>query len=103
MRDRRTGVTERVSLGLKGAQGNDDSNVLGIASNTAISDYGRFVAFKSLASNLVRGDRNGTTDVFVRDRLTGTTERISVDGSGRGGRGAATHPRSARTGATWPS
>ncbi|HET9737057.1 MAG TPA: hypothetical protein VFP78_02970 [Solirubrobacteraceae bacterium] len=81
VRDRRTGVTERVSVGLKAAQGNDDSNILGIASNTAISDDGRFVAFKSVASNLVRGDRNGTTDVFVRDRLTGTTERISVDDS----------------------
>ena len=79
VRDRRAGVTERVSLGVKGAQGDDDSNILGIASNTAISDDGRYVAFKSVASNLVRGDRNGTTDVFVRDRLTSTTERISVD------------------------
>ena len=82
VRDRRTGVTERVSLGLKGAQGDDDSNMLGIATNTAISDNGRFVAFKSIATNLVRGDRNGNTDVFVRDRLAGTTERISGAGGG---------------------
>ena len=83
VRDRRTGVTERVSVGLKGAQGDGDSNMLGIATNTAISDDGRFVAFKSEATNLVRGDRNGLTDVFVRDRLAGTTERISVDSAGR--------------------
>ena len=82
VRDRRTGVTERVSLGLKGAQGDGDSNMLGIATNTAISDDGRFVAFKSEATNLARGDRNGLTDVFVRDRLAGTTERISADGGG---------------------
>jgi uncharacterized repeat protein (TIGR01451 family) len=79
VRDRRTGLTERVSVGLKGVEGNGDSNFLGIATETAISDDGRYVAFKSEASNLVRGDRNGATDVFVRDRVAGTTERISVD------------------------
>ena len=79
VRDRRTGLVERVSLGLKGAEGNGDSNFLGIATETAISDDGRYVAFKSEATNLVRGDRNASTDVFVRDRLAGTTERISVD------------------------
>lgn len=82
VRDRRSGTTERVSLGAKAAQGNGDSNVLGVASNTAISDDGRYVAFKSEASNLVRGDRNANTDVFVRDRATGTTERVSVDNAG---------------------
>jgi uncharacterized repeat protein (TIGR01451 family) len=83
VRDRRSGTTERVSLGVKAAQGNGDSNVLGVASNTAISDDGRYVAFKSEASNLVRGDRNANTDVFVRDRAAGTTERVSVDNAGR--------------------
>jgi len=83
VRDRRSGATERVSVGAKGAQGDGDSNVLGISTNTAISDDGRYVAFKSDATNLVRGDRNGVTDVFVRDRATGTTERVSVDNAGR--------------------
>lgn len=92
VRDRRTGVTERVSLGLKGAQGDGDSNMLGIGTNTAISDDGRFVAFKSEATNLVRGDRNGVTDVFVRDRLAGTTERISVDSDAREAAGGGDQP-----------
>jgi uncharacterized repeat protein (TIGR01451 family) len=82
VRDRLTGVTERVSVGRKGAQGNGDSNFLGISTAPAISDDGRYVAFKSDASNLVKGDRNELTDVFVRDRAAGTTERISGDGGG---------------------
>jgi uncharacterized repeat protein (TIGR01451 family) len=82
VRDRRTGVTERVSVGPKGAEGNGDSNFLGIATAPAISDDGRYVAFKSDASNLVKRDRNELTDVFVRDRAAGTTERISGDGGG---------------------
>ncbi|MFL5910608.1 MAG: hypothetical protein ACJ768_08600 [Gaiellaceae bacterium] len=45
----------------------------------AISADGRFVAFRSFASTLVPGDTHGAADVFVRDRLTGTTERVSVD------------------------
>ena len=87
VRDRRTGVTERVSLGPRGAEGNGDSNMLGITSAPAISDDGRYVAFKSEATNLVKGDRNGLTDVFVRDRVAGTTERVSVDSRGREGDG----------------
>ena len=82
VRDRRSGVTERISVGARGVQGNGDSNFSGIASAPAISDDGRFVAFKSDASNLVKGDRNGLTDVFVRDRAAAVTERISGDGGG---------------------
>src|ERR671914_164950 len=80
VRDRLTGVTELMSIGPRGVQGDGDSNFLGISTAPAISDDGRYVAFKSDASNLVRGDRNGLTDVFVRD-LSGpspTTERVSV-------------------------
>jgi uncharacterized repeat protein (TIGR01451 family) len=82
VRDRRTGVTERVSVGAKGVQGDGDSNFLGISTAPAISDDGRYVAFKSDASNLVKGDRNQLTDVFVRDRAAGATEKISGDGGG---------------------
>jgi uncharacterized repeat protein (TIGR01451 family) len=82
VRDRVTGVTERVSVGVKGAEGNGDSNFAGFATAPGISDDGRFVVFKSDASNLVRGDRNGQTDVFVRDRAAGVTERISGAGGG---------------------
>ncbi len=46
------------------------------------SDDGRFVAFESGASNLVVGDNNGAADVFLRDRLAGTTQRISRTPSG---------------------
>jgi hypothetical protein len=47
--------------------------------DAAISTNGRFVAFSSDAADLVTGDTNGWIDVFVRDRLNGTTERVSVD------------------------
>jgi len=48
----------------------------------SLSADGRFVAFTSDATNLVLGDTNGASDVFVRDRQTGTTERASVDSTG---------------------
>jgi uncharacterized repeat protein (TIGR01451 family) len=82
VRDRRSGVTERVSVGPRGVQGNRDSNFSGISTAPAISDDGHVVAFKSDASNLVKGDRNGLTDVFVHDRAAGVTERISGAGGG---------------------
>lgn len=40
------------------------------------------MAFGSDATNLVAGDTNGSSDVFVRDRLTGATARVSVDSAG---------------------
>lgn len=48
----------------------------------AISADGRYVAFESDADNLVPGDDNGSTDIFVRDRVAGTTTRVSTDASG---------------------
>lgn len=79
--DRKLGITERVSVNSDGEQGNGNSGDFG----TNISADGRYVAFHSFATNLVPGDTNGWTDVFVRDRLTGTTERVSVDSDGRQG------------------
>ena len=76
VRDRLLGTTERVSVGTGGIQGNDGSEL------AVISADGRFVAFSSLASNLVTGDTNGTWDLFVRDRQNGTTERASVSTAG---------------------
>jgi Tol biopolymer transport system component len=58
----------------------------------ALSGDGRYVAFASTASDLVPGDTNGVMDVFVRDRLTGVTTRVSVSGSGVEGNGASSHP-----------
>ena len=48
------------------------------SAEAALSRTGRYVAFRSSATNLVRGDANGVEDVFVRDRLAGGTRRVSV-------------------------
>lgn len=76
--DRTTGATELVSVNSAGVQAN------GSSSNPSISADGRFVAFYSSATNLAPGgDTNGSVfDVFVRDRLSGTTEVVSVDSFG---------------------
>ena len=71
-----TGTTVRASVASSGAEANQGSRL------AALSADGRFVAFESDASNLVRGDANGVRDVFVHDLATGTTERVSVDASG---------------------
>jgi len=76
VRDRWAGTTERASVDSAGAQSDLES------SSPAISADGRFVAFASQATNLVAGDTNAAIDVFVRDRLTGTTERVSVSVAG---------------------
>ena len=70
--DRQTGSIEIVSVSSNGRQGE------GLSSFPDISDDGRFVAFDSDAPNLVRGDRNGITDVFRHDRATGETILVSV-------------------------
>jgi Tol biopolymer transport system component len=67
-----TGVLECISLDAQGAIGDNTSG------SPALSAGGRYVAFHSLASNLVPGDANSQFDVFLRDRQTGTTERLSV-------------------------
>ena len=86
--DRQTGAIERVSLGLAGAETNGDSGgqpvsgpLPGNAWGLAISDDGRYVSFISEASNLVSGDTNGQSDVFLVDRVTGSTVRINQRGA----------------------
>jgi Tol biopolymer transport system component len=81
LRDRLAGVTRRVSVGAVG-QANGDS------AEPSISADGRFVAFSSQASNLVPGDTNGTSDIFVRDMLTGVTRRVSVGAAGQANGGS---------------
>ena len=71
VRDLATGTTTLVSTGLNGLPANNDSD------DASISADGRYVAFGSLASNLVAGDTNSFSDVFVRDLETGTTTRLS--------------------------
>src|SRR5438270_168011 len=54
----------------------------GASVSPALSSDGRYVAFESLASNLVPNDTNGWEDVFVRDRVGGTTARVSTASGG---------------------
>jgi len=76
VRDRERGTIERVSVDRNGNDANGGSG------NASISGDGRFVAFESAASNLVLGDLNFTTDVFVRDRKHDFTFRVSVSSTG---------------------
>jgi hypothetical protein len=75
VRDRQTGTTQRVSVSDSETEATDRSF------SPSISADGRYVVFYSRASDLVAGDTNNVTDVFVRDRTAGTTERVSVDSS----------------------
>ncbi|MBI5433774.1 MAG: PD40 domain-containing protein [Planctomycetes bacterium] len=85
-RDLTTGVTTRVSVASGGAQAN------GSSSAPTISADGRFVAFFSNASNLVAGDTNSASDVFVHDRQSGITSRVSLDSAGAQGDGQSAVP-----------
>ncbi len=82
MYDRQTHSIERVTLAADGTQ------TEGSGAGVSISDDGRYVAFNSNASNIVPGDTNGYQDIFVYDRQTGTTERVSVAVDGTQGNGA---------------
>ena len=88
VRDTLTNTTTLVSLDSAGTQGNG-GNVLGTPS---ISADGRFVAFSSRAFNLVPGDTNFKFDMFVRDTLTNTTTRVSVDSAGNPGNSSSSSP-----------
>ncbi len=71
-----SGETRLVSVDSDGNQGN------GISLENSISANGRFVAFRSVADNLVVGDTNGVYDVFVHDMHTGETRRVSIGSDG---------------------
>src|SRR5215203_329970 len=77
VRDLRRQTTTRVSVSSTGVEAN------GASYYPAISADGRVIAFRSYARNLVSGDGNGVEDVFVHDRATGRTERVSVATSGK--------------------
>ncbi len=85
VRDRTLGVTERVSVAdQSGAQGD------GRSFHPSISADGRFVAFASLATNLVGNpDTNGVHDIYVRDRATGRTRLASLVAAGHPTTGSA--------------
>ena len=82
--------TELISVSSVEVQGNGPSGVgagfvTPSSARTGVTPDGRFVGFVSFADNLVPGDTNLSSDVFVRDRLAGTTERVSVTSRGREG------------------
>ncbi len=76
-------ATVRVDLSSTGVQANMTSQ------SPAVSASGRWVAFESAADNLVPGDQNSLSDVFLRDRRNVTTKRISVSAGGAEGDGAS--------------
>jgi len=78
--DRNTGQTRRVNISSSGAQGN---HAFQSAVTFGFSGNGRYVAFGSVATNLVPGDTNGFEDVFVHDLLTGATTRVSLAADGK--------------------
>jgi Tol biopolymer transport system component len=86
VKDRRAGTVERVSVGVAGAEADGDSGT------ASISGDGRYVAFQSKATNLALGDTNGVADVFVRDRVAGTTTRLSVNDQGDEADGPSERP-----------
>ena len=86
VRDLANSITTRVNVASTGVQANAQSF------HSTISADGRHVAFASDATNLVPGDTNGTQDVFVHDRGSGVTTRVSVDSSGTQASGRSTHP-----------
>jgi Tol biopolymer transport system component len=86
VRDLQSGATERVSVSSAGDEANFHSHAADISAD------GRFVVFESTATNLVLGDTNGREDVFLHDRASGITERVSVGNAGEEGTGASTTP-----------
>lgn len=70
--DRQLRITERVSVASNGAQANQSSGY------SSISGDGRFVVFNSLADNLVQGDNNAMSDIFIHDRDTNQTNMVTV-------------------------
>ncbi len=79
-------LVELVSVAMDGTPGNSDSG------SPALSDDGRFVAFTSFSTDLVPGDTNNVTDVFLRDRSCAQTVRVSVASDGTAGDGNSFGP-----------
>src|SRR5438093_1696603 len=79
VRDRSAGTTELVSLNSAGVQANNSSSL------PQISDDGRYVVFVTSATNMVASDTNFNRDVYLRDRVAGTTELISRNAAGTPG------------------
>jgi Tol biopolymer transport system component len=87
LHDRDWNTTELVSANTNGTGGGNGHSTAGQA-----SAYGRYVVFQSNASDLVPGDTNGVSDIFLRDTYTGATLLISEAADGGCANGASTEP-----------
>ena len=88
VRDLERGTTVRVSVDSAGAEGNGNSTQPALS----ISGNGKFVVFRSAASNLVAGDTNGKDDIFIHNLDTGETRRVSVASDGTQGDDKSDYP-----------
>lgn len=97
VRDRQLAITRRVSArtaanGGLGGSGNTGAGANGMNYDPMISANGRFVVFRSAATNLARGDSNGLFDIYCHDLSTGICERISVGDRHQQGNGEGWYP-----------
>lgn len=77
VKDLETGQVELISVALDGQVGNRRSML------PRMSADGRYVVFVSDATNLVEKDSNGARDVFIRDRISGVTERVTLSSANK--------------------
>lgn len=92
LKDMGTQAVTLISLGLGGAPADNNSASILPNDDVSMTPDARFIAFSSLAGNLVTGDTNQTSDVFVRDTLNNTTRRVSVSSSGAQSDGVSIGP-----------
>jgi RHS repeat-associated protein len=86
LRDRTAGTTIRISVSSAGVAGN------GLSDDPILSDDGRYLVYQSTATNLVTGDTNAVRDIFLYDRVTATTSRVSLDSAGVQANAASNDP-----------
>src|SRR6266567_2466875 len=84
LRDRINGTTALVSVNMTGTAGGNGNSI-----PVQISTNGHFALFESSASNLVMGDTNNASDIFLRDLVNGATALVSVDTNGFAGNGVS--------------
>jgi Tol biopolymer transport system component len=86
VRDRQTGIVERVSVASNGEQGDADSE------SPSISSDGRYVAFHSSSTNFAPGTSPSIPQIYVRDRVAGTTTLVSLNMAGQMGNDGSVNP-----------
>ena len=87
LRDRSSNITVLVSANFSGTGGGNGNSLAG-----QVSANGRYAVFQSDASDLLPGDTNAVSDIFVRDLQTGSNILVSVAADGSWGNGASTDP-----------